>query len=157
MLIPHIAAASSGAEKLPGPVTHSAFRKGDEETQAVLTPRELCCALRWGCIKARSFSTCCLSRHPKIQGAGSSPASASAEGDGSTPGTSTARGRWGEHCCPARAGRSAAVSSGTPSQDFPQEYVPVLLSCLMLSDKPPRKSRAHRCQSSVFLLLFSVL
>lgn len=60
--------------------------------QAVLTARQLCSALSWGCIKVRSLSTYCLSQHPKIQGADSSPASASVKGDGSTPGTSTA---WG--------------------------------------------------------------
>lgn len=53
--------------------------------------------------------------------------------------------------------RLAAVFSRTPFQDFHQKYIPGLVSCLNLSDKALRKSRAHRPPSSVFLLLFSVL
>lgn len=117
---------------------------------AGLPPREL---FSGTALQRRSFSTYCLSRHPKIQGADSSPASASAKGDGSTSGTSTARGRWTERCCPAGAGGFAAVSSRTTPQDFSQKHSPVLLSHLILSDKPLRKSRAHRSQFRFLTLL----
>lgn len=152
MLVPHITAAPVGAEEISAPVAHSAFGRGDEDTQAVLTPSKLCCALWWGCIKARAFGAYCLSQHPKIQGADSSPASASAAPLG------PAQPRADGESAAALPGLVALLlSSGTPSQGFPQRYISILLYCLILSGKPQRKSRAHRSQSSVFSLLFSVL